>query len=93
MNNDIINFLKFVQLDSYNIDYENTDVWVPLSPDEETIVHLYLKPDEKERSCPHCGHNHCVIKDRVLKKLPQTAKEGTMPLSLPCSLSLILTSS
>ena len=30
MNNDIINFLKFVQLDSYNIDYENTDVWVPM---------------------------------------------------------------
>ncbi len=28
------------------------------------------KPDEKERTCPHCGHNHCVIKDRVLKKLP-----------------------
>ena len=40
MNNDIINFLKFVQLDSYNIDYENTDVWVPMSPNEETIVHL-----------------------------------------------------
>ncbi len=34
MNNDIIIFLKFVQLDSYNIDYENTDVWVPASPNE-----------------------------------------------------------
>ena len=70
MNNDIINFMKFVQLDSYDIDYENTDVWVPLSPIEDTIAHLYLKPNEKDRTCPHCGHNYCVIKDRILKKFP-----------------------
>ncbi len=64
MNNNTIELLKFIQINTYDIDYDKTTI-VYETASHTVTCHLFIHPST--RKCPRCESSKTLIHDRAIK--------------------------